>query len=110
MIQLRHLRLRCTAYSATNEASGTAYTAGGVALTIAANPTSSGTTAYLDFDNATWASSSITARGALIYKADGITNPSVAVLDFGEDVQTSSANFVIQFPAANASLAIIRLP
>lgn len=96
-------------YSVTNEASGTGYTAGGAILTIATNPTSSDGIAYLDFSDATWASSSITARAALIYKADGVTDPSVAVLDFGEDKQTSAADFVVQFPAANAASAIIRV-
>lgn len=97
-----------TVYSSTNEVSGTGYTAGGATLTISTNPTSSGTTAYLDFSDVTWASSSITARAALIYNADGVTNPSVAVIDFGEDKQTSSADFVVQFPAADAVNAIIR--
>jgi len=58
-----------TAYTATNEVSGTGYVAGGQALTTVA-PTSSGTTAYLDFNDETWTSSTITARGALIYNSD----------------------------------------
>jgi hypothetical protein len=70
-----------TAYSVTNETSGTGYTAGGNTLTISTNPTSSGTTAFLDFADTTWSTASITARGALIYLADGGTNPAVAVLD-----------------------------
>lgn len=98
-----------TAYTATNEVSGTGYTAGGETLTIAANPTSSGTTAYLDFADVTWASASITARGALIYLANGTTNPAVAVLDFGADKTSTSGNFVVQFPTADASNAIVRL-
>lgn len=98
-----------TVYSATNEASGTAYTAGGAALTVSTVPTSSGTTAYLSFSNVTWSASSITARGALIYKADGVTNPSVAVIDFGADVTTSAQDFVLSFPTANASEAIVRV-
>ena len=77
-----------TAYSTTNEASGTGYDAGGKAISIAANPTSSGTTAFLDFSDVTWSSSSITARGALIYK-NTTGNPAVAVIDFGEDKQSS---------------------
>jgi hypothetical protein len=97
-----------TAYSTTNEASGTGYTAGGASLTIATNPTSSGTTAYLDFSDVTWSSSSITARGALIYKSGG-TNPAVAVLDFGEDKDSTSGSFTITFPAADADNAIIRI-
>jgi len=97
-----------TAYSTTNEVSGTGYTAGGNTLTIAANPALSGTTAFLDFSDTTWSSSSITARGALIYKS-ATGNPAVAVIDFGENKQSSSANFVISFPTADANNAIIRI-
>jgi hypothetical protein len=97
-----------TAYSTTNEVSGTGYTAGGNTLTIAANPALSGTTAFLDFSDTTWSSSSITARGALIYKS-ATGNPAVGVIDFGEDKQTSSADFVISFPTADANNAIIRV-
>ena len=97
-----------TAYSTTNEVSGTGYTAGGNTLTIAANPASSDTTAFLDFADTTFASSSITARGALIYKSGG-GDPAIAVIDFGEDKQTSSADFVIQFPTADKTNAIIRI-
>ena len=98
-----------TAYSATNEVSGTGYTAGGEELTISANPTSSGTTAYLDFADVTWSTATITARGALIYLANGGTNPAVAVLDFGSDKTSTAGDFTIQFPAADASNAIIRI-
>ena len=97
-----------TAYSTTNEASGTGYTAGGASLTIATNPTSSSTTAYLDFSDVTWSSSSITARGALIYKSGG-TDPSIAVLDFGEDKSSVSGTFTVTFPTADADNAIIRI-
>ena len=97
-----------TAYATTNEVSGTGYTAGGNTLSIAANPTSSGTTAFLDLADTTWSSSSITARGALIYKS-ATGNPAIAVIDFGEDKQTSSADFVIQFPTADKTNAIIRI-
>ena len=98
-----------TAYSATNEVSGTGYTAGGNTLTISTNPTTSGTTAYLDFADTTWAAATITARGALIYKADGATNPAVAVLDFGSDKTSTAGDFTIQFPTADASNAILRI-
>lgn len=98
-----------TAYSDTNEVSGDGYTAGGESLTITTNPTTSGTTAYLDFDNVTWSSATITARGALIYKADGVTDPAVAVLDFGADKTSTSGDFTVQFPTADASNAIIRI-
>jgi hypothetical protein len=96
-----------TAYSVTNEVSGTGYTAGGNTLTVVA-PTTSGTTAYLDFADTTWATATITARGALIYQSGG-TNPAVAVLDFGADKTSTAGDFTIQFPTANASDAIIRI-
>jgi len=96
-----------TAYTATNEVSGTGYVAGGQALTTVA-PTSSGTTAYLDFDDETWTSSTITARGALIYNSDQ-SNKSVAVLDFGSDKTSTAGDFTVVFPTADASNAIIRI-
>ena len=98
-----------TGYSATNEVAGTGYSAGGNTLTISTNPTSSGTTAYLDFADTTWSAATITARGALIYLADGATNPAVAVLDFGGDKTSTAGDFTIQFPTADASNAIIRI-
>ena len=96
-----------TVYSVTNEVSGTGYTAGGDTLTVVA-PTTSSTTAYLDFADTTWATATITARGALIYQSGG-TNPAVAVLDFGADKTSTAGDFTIQFPTANASDAIIRI-
>jgi hypothetical protein len=98
-----------TAYTVTNEVSGTGYTAGGEAITISTNPTSSGTTAYLDFSDTTWSSATITARGALIYNANGTTNPAVAVLDFGSDKTSTAGDFTIVWPTANATDAIIRI-
>lgn len=97
-----------TAYSTTNEVSGTGYTAGGNTLTISTNPTTSGTTAYLSFSNTTWSTATITARGALIYQSGG-SNPAVAVLDFGGDKTSTAGDFTIQFPTADASSAIIRI-
>jgi hypothetical protein len=98
-----------TAYSTSDEVVGTAYTAGGNTLTISANPASSGTTAFLDFADTTWSTATITARGALIYLANGGTNPAVAVLDFGSDKTSTAGDFTIVFPAADASNAIIRI-
>ena len=97
-----------TAYSVTNEVSGTGYTAGGNTLVISANPTTSGTTAFLDFADTTWSAATITARGALIYKSGG-GNPAVAVLDFGSDKTSTAGDFTIQFPTADASDAILRI-
>ena len=100
-----------TAYATTNEVSGTGYTAGGNTLTNV-DPTTSGTTALTDFADTTWSSSSITARGALIYNSSttaGSANRAVAILDFGADKTSTSGDFTVQFPAADASNAIIRI-
>ena len=97
-----------TAYSATNEVSGTGYTAGGNTLTVVV-PTTSGTTAFLDFADSTWTTATITARGALIYRSSGSGNPAVAVLDFGADKAATGGSFIIEFPTANSSSAIIRI-
>ena len=98
-----------TAYSTSNEVVGTGYTAGGNTLVISQVPTSTGTTAFLDFSDTTWTTATITARGALIYLADGVTNPAVAVLDFGSDKTSTAGNFTIQFPVADATNAILRI-
>ncbi len=98
-----------TAYSASDEVSGPGYTAGGNTLTISQVPTSSGTTAFLDFADTTWTSATITARGALIYLANGTTNPAVAVLDFGSDKTSTAGDFTVQFPTADATNAIVRI-
>ena len=97
-----------TAYSATNEVSGTNYSAAGNTLTRI-DPSSSGTTAFTDFADTTWASSTITARGAVIYNDSASGDPSVIVLDFGADKSSSAGDFKIVFPAADASNAIIRI-
>jgi len=97
-----------TAYSTSNEVVGTNYTAGGNALTITQVPTSTGTTAFLDFQNVTWGTSTITARGALLYKSGG-TTPAIAVLDFGSDKTSTAGDFTIVFPASDSSNAIIRI-
>jgi hypothetical protein len=98
-----------TAYISVGEvASSSAYTTTGLALTIAQVPTTgtSGTTAYISFSNAVW-SGVILARGALIYQS-GSGNPSVCVLDFGADKQ-SSTTFTVQFPSVSNTSAIIRI-
>ena len=96
-----------TAYTTSNEVSGTGYTAGGNTLTRV-DPSSSGTTALTDFANSTWSSSTITARGALIYN-DTDSDKAGAVLDFGADKVSSGGDFTVSFPAADASNAIIRI-
>ena len=96
-----------TAYAATNEASGTGYTAGGNTLTNV-TPTLDGTTAITDFADSTWSTATITARGALIYNSSD-SNKSCVVLDFGSDKSSSAGDFTIVFPAAAAATAIIRI-
>ena len=75
-----------TAYTASGEVSASGYTAGGQTLTVTQVPTvgSSGTTAYFSFADVTW-NAALTARGALIYKYNGTTNPAMVVLDFGSN-------------------------
>ena len=98
-----------TAYTTSDEVIGVGYSAGGNVLVISQVPTSTGTTAFLDFSDTTWTTATITARGALIYLVNGTTNPAVAVLDFGGDKTSTAGNFTIQFPAADATNAILRI-
>ena len=102
-----------TDYTATDEVSASgSYSAGGGTLTNV-NPSSSGTTAFTDFDDLTFTSATITARGALIYNTtegagSGTTN-TVVVLDFGSDKTSTAGDFQIAFPTADSSNAIIRI-
>ena len=95
-----------TAYSTSNEVSGTGYTAGGVTLTSTTVSTS-GTTAFFDADDPEFTSASFTARGALIYNSSN-SDKAIAVLDFGGDFTVSAGTFKIVFPAAGTN-AIIRI-
>lgn len=101
-----------TDYSVSNEIVGVGYTAGGNSLTNI-DPTTSGTTAFTDFADTTWSSATITANGALIYNSttDGgsTTTNAVCSLAFGGDKTSTNGDFVIQFPTADASNAIIRI-
>ena len=100
-----------TAYSssASNEVSNSGdYSAGGGALTRV-DPTTSSTTAFTDFSDLTFGSATITARGALIYNDSASGDPAVCILDFSSDKSSSSGNFTIVFPTADASHAIIRI-
>ncbi|WP_347852288.1 VCBS domain-containing protein [Planktomarina sp.] len=96
-----------TAYATANETSGTGYSAGGGTLTNI-NPTTSGTTAFTDFADLTFSNATITANGALIYNSTN-SNRAVCALAFGSDKTSTSGDFTIQFPAAAASTAIIRI-
>jgi len=99
-----------TAYSTTNEITGTGYTAGGKTLTISQVPVGDTTnnTSYVSFSNVTWTSASFTARCALIYNST--TGAAVAVLDFGSDkTNTASSTFTIAFPTATSTTSILRI-
>jgi hypothetical protein len=91
-----------TAYTTDNEVVASGYTAGGLVLTPTVGY--SGTTSFVSFANVTW-TSSLTARGALIYKVGG---SSICVLDFGSN-KISTSTFTITFPAADSTNAIIRI-
>ena len=96
-----------TAYSTSNEVTGTGYSAGGNTLTRV-DPTTSGTTAFTDFADSTFSTATITANGAVIYN-DGASDAAVIVLAFGGDKTSTAGDFTIQFPTADASNAIIRI-
>lgn len=111
-----------TAYTSSNESTGTNYTAGGAALTnggvTATNTNASAGTGFTTFSNLTFTNATVTARGALIYNttpsANGtanttLTNASVAVLDFGSDKTSTAGDFTIIFPTNNNTSAIIRI-
>jgi hypothetical protein len=96
-----------TAYTTTNEVTGTGYAAGGIVLT----PTTilsdtEDNTAYLSFANVTWTPANFTCRGALVYNST--TNAAVFVLNFGSD-KTATTSFTVQFPTANSTSAILRI-
>ena len=101
-----------TAYTTSNEVSGSGYTAKGNALT-SVTPTLSTDTAVCDFADTSFTSASFTARGCLIYNSSSISgltsNAAVCSIDFGGNKTVSSGTFTIQFPANNSSSAIIRI-
>ena len=101
-----------TAYTTSNEVSGSGYSAGGGTLTRV-DPSTSGTTALTDFGDLTFSTATVTARGALIYNtttgSGSGTTDTVVVLDFGSDKTSTAGDFTIQFPTADASNAIIRI-
>lgn len=94
------------AYSATDEVVGTGYTAGGIVLT-GGTATLDGTVGIADFNDPVWTSSTITARGALIYNSTN-ANKAIAVIDFGTDKISAAGDFTVQLPVAVAATAIIR--
>lgn len=97
-----------TAYTTGNEVTGTGYTAGGDALTNV-TPTSTGTTGFAEYGDIKWTTSTITARGALIYNDTAAGDPTLLVLDFGSDKSSSAGDFSVVMPTYNATSALIRI-
>ena len=97
-----------TAYTTSEEVSGTGYTAKGNALT-SVTPALDSSTAVCDFADTSFTSASFTARGCLIFNDSASGDPAVCAIDFGADKTVTSGTFTIQFPAADASNAIIRI-
>jgi hypothetical protein len=95
-----------TAYSATNEASGTGYTAGGMNL-VGRVVGASGDIRYLSFDDPVWPGATITARGCMIYNSTR-SNKTLGVFDFGAEVTSTNGPFTVDLPAAGAN-AVLRL-
>jgi hypothetical protein len=111
-----------TAYTSSNEVTGTNYTAGGGTLSrlgvVTSNTSASAGTGFTDFSDLTFTNATITARGALIYNNTPsansnanttLTNAAVCALDFGSDKTSTDGDFTIVFPAATNTTAIIRI-
>lgn len=96
-----------TAYSSTNEITGTNYTAGGATVTTI-SPTTSGTTAIQDFADTSWSSATFTARGMLLYNSSK-SSAAVFAVDFGSDQTVTAGTFTVQWPTADASNAMLRI-
>ena len=109
-----NLNSATTAYTTSDEITGTGYTAGGNTLVISLSPTSGNnssgiSTAYISFNNTSWTNATFTCRGALIYNSTVSGNPSIAVLDFGSDKTVNNDTFQIIFPTPDANSAIVRI-
>ncbi len=96
-----------TVYTTSGEASGTNYSAGGIALTNI-TPLSSGTTGYWSFDDATFTNVTLSCAGALIYNSTN-GNRAVCVLSFGNTITKSASNLVITFPPMGATDSVLRI-
>ena len=97
-----------TAYTTTEEITGTGYTATGNALT-SVTPVADGTTAVCDFADTSFTSATFTANGCLIFNDSATGDPAVCAVAFGGDKTVSSGTFTIQFPNAAATTAIVRI-
>ena len=97
-----------TAFSTTNESSGTNSTSGGATISNVA-VSLSGTVAFVDFDDVSFSSATISdAAGALIYNSSA-SNRAIAVLDFGSTKSVSGGTLTVSLPSASATTALIRI-
>ena len=96
-----------TAFVTTGQATGTNYSSGGSALTNV-TPTTSGTTAIVDFADLTFSTATVTARGCLLYNTTN-SNKAICAIDFGGDKTSTAGDFTVVFPSPTATGAIIRL-
>ena len=96
-----------TVYTTSNEASGTNYTAGGIALTNI-TPLAANGTGYWSFDDATFSNVTLTCAGALIYNSTN-GNRAVCVLNFGQTITKTASNLVITFPPMGATDSVLRI-
>ena len=97
-----------TAYTTSNEITGTGYAPKGKPLTNV-TPTTGGTTGFTDFADLTWSTASFTARGALLFNDSATGDPTCVVLDFGSDQTSTAGDFKIVFPTNDQNNAIIRI-
>jgi hypothetical protein len=96
-----------TVYTTSNEASGTNYTAGGIALTNI-TPLAASNTGYWSFDDATFSNVTLTCAGALIYNSTN-GNRAVCVLNFGQTITKTASNLVVTFPPMGATDSVLRI-
>ena len=96
-----------TVYTTSNEASGTNYTAGGIALTNI-TPLAANGTGYWSFDDATFSNVTLTCAGALIYNSTN-GNRAVCVLNFGQTITKTASNLVVTFPPMGATDSVLRI-
>jgi len=91
----------------SDEATGTNYSAGGQNLDSATIATD-GTTATVDFADEVFSNVTTSAAGCIIYNSSA-SNKAICVISFGGTVSATAGDLTIEFPAANASNAVIRI-
>jgi len=98
-----------TAYTTSDEITGTNYIAGGAAVTVTVTTqsTSNGTVVIVNPASVSWAAATFTARGAMIYDDTAAGNPAWMILDFGSNKSCSASTFTVTAPAATANSGLM---